>query len=208
MNGTHVETIRDVSLTLIDLLKNDMTEVASRIALGPPRTAGTDLLLTLFLYKVTENPDLKNRERVVLPQPGGNVIQRRPPLTLDTYYLLTAHGGTDELKVLEAHQALGRAMRVFYDNGIIQGSLLRAKDPSKGLTANSVLRVTLNPISLEDMTRIWSVFPDTPYEISVTYLVTPVEIDSSTEITGAPVVDQFHEHGDRRAERDTVGASR
>ena len=91
-------------------------------------------------------------------------------------------------------------MRVFYDNGIIRGSLLRAQDPNTGLSADSVLRLTLNPITMEDMTRIWSVFPDTPYEISVTYLVTPVAIESARQTETAPVVDQIHEQGQLGAE--------
>ena len=202
MNGTHVETLRDVSRTLVDLLKNNLTDVAGRIALASPKSAGTNLL-TLFLYKVTENPDLKNAEHVMVPQPDGSLIERRAPLSLDAYYLLTAHAG-EPPDPLETHRALSRAMRVFYDNGILQGSLLRADDPSTGLTADSVLRITLNPITMEDMTRIWSVFPDTPYEISVTYLVTPVAIDSAREDAGAPVVDQIHEHGHRGAELRAV----
>ena len=48
---------------------------------------------------------------------------------------------------------------------------------------------------MEDMTRIWSVFPDTPYEISVTYLVTPVEIELTAPPAIAPVVDQIHDTG-------------
>lgn len=203
MNGTHVETLRDVSRTLVDLLKTNLTDVAGRIALASPKNAGTNLL-TLFLYKVTENPDLKNAERIVVSQPDGRVVERRAPLSLDTYYLLTAHAG-EPPDLLEAHRALSRAMRVFYDNGILRGSLLRADDPSTGLTADSILRVSLNPISMEDMTRVWSVFPDTPYEISVTYLVTPVAIDSTQEATGAPVVDQIHEQGNRGA---TLGGVR
>jgi len=202
MNGTHVETLRDVSRTLVDLLKTNLTDVAGRIALASPKSAGTNLL-TLFLYKVTENPDLKNADHVVVQQPDGSLIERRAPLSLDAYYLLTAHAG-EPPDPLETHRALSRAMRVFYDNGILQGSLLRADVPSTGLTADSVLRITLYPITMEDMTRIWSVFPDTPYEISVTYLVTPVAIDSALEEAGAPVVDQIHEHGHRGAELSAV----
>jgi Zn-dependent protease len=72
-------------------------------------------------------------------------------------------------------------------------------------TAYMLGRVTLNPITMEDMTRIWSVFPDTPYEISVSYLVTPVAIDSAREDIGAPVVDQVHEQGQRGAELTAAG---
>jgi hypothetical protein len=63
-----------------------------------------------------------------------------------------------------------------------------------------LLRITLNPITMEDMTRIWSVFPDTPYEISVTYLVTPVAIESENTLSTAPVLDQNLEQGHRGAE--------
>jgi hypothetical protein len=206
MNGTHVETLRDVSRTLFDLLSNNLPDLkqANRIALASPKNAGSNLL-TLFLYKVTESPDLKNAAQQVIRQANGQVVQRPAPLSLDTYYLLTAHAG-DPPDQLAAHRALSRAMRVFYDNGILQGSQLRADDPSTGLTENSVLRITLNPISMEDMTRIWSVFPDVPYEISVSYLVTPVEIDSTREVTGAPVVDQIHEQGPREAALESAGA--
>ena len=40
MNGTHVETLRDVSRTLVDLLKTNLTDVAGRIALASPKNAG------------------------------------------------------------------------------------------------------------------------------------------------------------------------
>jgi hypothetical protein len=36
--------------------------------------------------------------------------------------------------------------------------------------------------------------------------VTPVEIDSTREITGAPVVDQIHEQGPREAALEAAGA--
>jgi hypothetical protein len=199
MNGAHFETLRDVSQTLVDLLKTNLDDVKNKIALASPKDPGVNLL-TLFLYRVTENPDLRNADRLVGQQANGRVVQRRAPLSLDAYYLLTAHGPD----LLAAHQALSRAMRVFYDNGVLQGSLLRATDPGKGLTELSVLRLTFDPLSMEEMARIWSVFPDTGYEISVGYLVTPVEIDSEREVAGAPVVDQVHEHGQRGAELESV----
>lgn len=196
------QTIRDVSRTLLDLLKDNVSNTA--IDLLSPKFPGSNRL-TLFLYKVLENPDLKNAGSTVLTtQPDGKLIEKRKPLALDLYYLLTAHSGGSSL--LDAHTALSRAMRVFYDNGILQGSLLRSDNPSTGLTKDSVLRLTLNPISMEDMTRIWSVFPDTPYELSVTYLVTPVVIESTLTEDFAPVVDQFHEHGQRGAELAGAGS--
>jgi hypothetical protein len=183
--------IKDVSETLLDMLKQEFGS-GVKIALESPKNAGQNLL-TLLLYKVVESPEYKNAEPITATKPNGSIIQRQPPLTLDAYYMLTAHSNGNHL---EAHKALGRAMRLFYDNGVLHGSLLRHTDPAdSGLTADSVVRITLNPISMEDMTRIWSVFPDTPYEISVTYLVTPVVVDSEREDDGAPVVDRSGEFG-------------
>jgi uncharacterized protein DUF4255 len=190
------QTIRDVSQTLLDLLKNKLTDV--NIDLRSPKDPASNLL-TLFLYKVLENPYLKNSDDIIdQTNANGSLVQNAKPLIVDLYYLLTAHSGVGG--VLEAHRALSRAMRVFYDNGVIRGSLLRTLDPQRGLTSDSLLRVTLNPITMEDMTRIWSVFPDTPYEISVTYLVTPVAIESERTLDTAPVVDQNLEHGQRGSE--------
>jgi len=198
----HDETIKDVSKTLLDLLKTSLGDIVGRIALASPKNPGSNLL-TIFLYKVLENPYLKNQDRSLLPpNANGQLTEQSPPLTVDLYYLLTAYSGGD---ILEAHRALSRAMRVFYDNGVLRGSQLRSDVPSKGLTADSILRVTLNPITIEDMTRIWSVFPDTPYEISVTYLVTPVPIESARQLTTAPVVDQIHEQGQLDAALEGVG---
>lgn len=202
MNGLHEQTIGDASRTLLDLLKTNLADIAAHIALASPTNAGTNRL-TLFLYRVVESPELKNAPRLLRPANGnGGLIERPPPLTLDLYYLLTAYALADPL---QAHRALSRAMRVFYDNGILHGSLLRADDPSTGLTEDSVLRVTLDPISMEEMSRIWGAFPDTPYEISVTYLVTPVPVESARTAARAPVVDQLHEHGQRDAELGAAG---
>jgi Pvc16 N-terminal domain len=198
MSDPRDETICDVSATLLQLLKGTLGQ--SNVALGPPKNANT--LLTLFLYKVMENPYLKNdARRVVATNTNGTLVEEEPPLVVDLYYLLTAHHATDQL---EAHRALSRAMRVFYDNAILRGSFIQAtKD--RGLTSDAALRITLDPISMEDMTRIWSVFPDTQYEISVTYLVTPVPIQSIRTLGTAPVVDQIHQQGHLDRQHAGVG---
>ena len=196
--ATRDQTIQDVSQTLLDLIGTTGIDVD----LTSPKNPNTKRL-TLFLYKVLENPDLKNAANLTpTTDINGRLTQHQAPLTVDLYYLLTAHshGGNG---MLEGHKALSMAMRVFFDNGILRGSLLHTLNTATGLTKDSILRVTLNPISMEEMTRIWSVFPDTPYEISVSYLVTPVEIESTRQEQSTPVVEQIHEQGQRDAELTT-----
>ena len=141
------QTIADVSRTLLDLLQKNLTGID--IDLLSPKFPGSNRL-TLFLYKVIENPYLKNQDNQVLRTSSndGKVTEKQAPLTLDLYYLLTAHSGSSNLT--QAHTALSRAMRVFYDNGILSGSLLRTLSTGtavRGLAEDSVLRITLDPLS-------------------------------------------------------------
>lgn len=187
------ETLPDVSSTLLRLLNDALTP--GTVTLAPPKNATSRL--TLFLYKVLENPYLKNEDRRIRQAADGSLLEEPPPLFVDLYYLLTAHALTAQPdEPIKAQRALSRAMRVLYDNGILAGSAIQTTSTAdSGLTSADTLRITLNPISMEDMTRIWSVFPDTQYELSVTYLVTPVPIQSARELGSTPVVDQIHEQG-------------
>jgi hypothetical protein len=58
------------------------------------------------------------------------------------------------------------------------------------------VRVTLDPISSEEMSRIWALFPVANYRTSVVYLVTPVWLDpAAPAITAAPVTAEPHRIG-------------
>ena len=180
-------TIADVGITLIRLLEVSM-EPKSKITLLSP-VDREDENLTIFLYSIIENPYLKNEERQMV-----NPAQLEyPPLSLDLYYLLTSYsstGGDDTERIEGQHEILSRAMRVFYDNGILRGTILQG-----GLAGtDQELRVTLNPITVEDLTRIWSVFPNQALMPSVSYLVTPARIDSRRSVGGRRVVSKQMDH--------------
>ena len=75
-------------------------------------------------------------------------------------------------------------MRVFYDNGLLSGTILQGDLAG----TQEELRISLNPITVEDWTRMWGVFPDTSYRTSVSYLVTPVRIRSERTAQAQRVV--------------------
>ena len=176
--------IRDVGETLIELLRNDpiVTIPDAQIALISPAEANANgVRLTLFLYSIC--PAAEYRNELEIP---GNVIDDEPvsqPLNL--YYLLTAFSPPQDptIRSLDSQLLLGQAMRVFFDNGILTGSQLRGDLPRE-----EELRVTLQPITIEDLTRVWSVFPETALQPSVSYLVTPVRLRSNRTRGGVPVV--------------------
>jgi hypothetical protein len=130
--------------------------------------------LSIYLYRVLENGDMKNRPLELREKSTFEY----PPLSLNLFYLitpLTNDVGTD-------HLLLGRTMQVLYDNAILQGSNL------EGVLADTTeeLRVVLNPISIEDITRIWSGFMR-PYRLSVSYEVKVVYIDSERQKGTEPI---------------------
>ncbi len=184
--------IADVGETLITLLRNNMPDLTEqRISLlSPAEVEGNDIRLTLFLYSIIENQHLKNED--VYEKSSSEFIY--PPLYLDLYFLMTAYGSEGEQNLtersLEAHRVFGRAMRVLYDNSIIKGSILQG-----GLEGTkSELHITHHPISLEELNKVWSIFPNVPYRKSVSYLVTPVKIDSEREESCQRVTDKTTEY--------------
>jgi hypothetical protein len=186
--------IADVGRTLVELLVEELrfTPNSDEVTLASPaEIQGGDTRLSLFLYSIIENPNLKNAPREIIT----SKVSEPPPLTLDLYYLLTSYAsdtipGGLTARLLEAQEILGKAMRVFYDNGIISGSKLR------GTLGEMIaeLHVTLNPITVEDLTRIWSVFPEEAYRTSVSYVVTPVPIKSRRRTESQRVVARQTDH--------------
>lgn len=186
--------IAAVGSTLIALLRQNMLDYVAapeQIALvSPAEAAGQDIRMSLFLYSVVENPYLKNDN----PRQVNATRLVYPPLSLDLYYLLTTYPaeGIPDLteRMLQAHRILGRAMRVFYDHGNLAGTILQGDLAGSGLE----LRLTLNPITVEDLTRIWSVFPNRDYRTSVSYLVTPAPLDSERSDSAQRVVAKQADH--------------
>jgi hypothetical protein len=176
--------IRDVGETLIELLRNDpiVTIPAAQIALLSPAEANANAVrLTVFLYSISPAAEYRNELEI----PGVALDDEAVSSPVNLYYLVTAFSALQDptSRSLDAQLLLGQAMRVFFDNGILTGSLLRGDLPR-----DEELRLSLQPITIEDLTRIWSVFPETALQPSVSYLVTPARIRSNRTRGGALIV--------------------
>ncbi|MDO8127716.1 MAG: DUF4255 domain-containing protein [Candidatus Brocadiales bacterium] len=124
--------------------------------------------ISLYLYRVVENGEMKNRP---LEPKDANLLQY-PPLSLNLFYLITPLTNSAE----NGHKLLGKTMQIFYDNAIVKGPALQ------DILANTAeeLRIILNPISMEDIMKLWSAFMR-PYRLSLSYEVKVVYIDSERE---------------------------
>lgn len=137
--------------------------------------------VSLFLYQILENPYLKNEEpEDTSDGSGAATIPLLPPLSLDLMYLVTPyHDDKTQEKFI-----LGKVMQIFHDNGILSGTVLQGALSG----TDEALRLLLNPISLDELTKIWTAFPDVGYRLSVSYTVSPVGIDALRDVSNQRVV--------------------
>lgn len=178
--------IAGVSRSIRRLLRDRM-ESPVDVTIAPPDveiSGMTGKRLNLYLFKISENGFLKNQE---IPGQGHPGSYGHPPLSLDLHYLLTAHGSKDTAADgdLEAQQILGDAMRVLHDFPMITPSLHEDDDDTKPRILDTSLvgefervKLVLQPMSLEDLSKLWAAMPEANFRRSVAYHVSVIQIES------------------------------
>jgi hypothetical protein len=148
-----------------------------RISLESPAELenNSSVRLSIYLYRILENPYMKNR----FPIQGTGGKLRKPPLTLDLYYLVTPLVGTPR----EQQIVLGKTMQTLYDRAILESADLPGSLGSSG----EAIRVILNPVSLEELTRVWQAM-EISYRLSVCYVARVAIVNSQDEYFGQPIV--------------------
>ncbi|HFC96905.1 MAG TPA: DUF4255 domain-containing protein [Thermosulfurimonas dismutans] len=169
------QIIADLGETLVSILREGFEGVIPHpeeaIVLSSPGDLGPaeNPRLCLFLYHLRENIALRN---AFTPE------ERRPPLALDLYFMLTAYAPsrlTDRTSAtLEEYRLLGRAMAIFHRHLVLRDPYLRGELAGQGLE----FRLILHPLPVEEMARIWNAFHSRPFKLSVCYLLTPVIMET------------------------------
>jgi hypothetical protein len=172
----------------IDAQVNSLIDNENRVSLDSPFDLqdNDSVKLSIYLYRITENATTKNQ----IPVQGDGAQIRKAPLTLDLHYLVTPLVGT----VTDQQIILGKVMQVLYDRAILRGTDLTGSLASSG----QELRVILNPVALEELTRVWQSM-EMSYRLSVVYLVRVVMVDSLDEQFIQPVVTKRNLSTQRRA---------
>ncbi|MCH8988045.1 MAG: DUF4255 domain-containing protein [Chloroflexi bacterium] len=170
--------LQDISLHIRGLLFDGLAgddEVGgsftseNNISLASPADladGNSDVLVSLYLYQVLPNAHMNNQNLI----PIGNDQQQYPPVSLDLSYLLTPMGASPEEDLV----ILGHSVQILAANSIVRANFL----DSDFRTSRPEIRITANPVNLEELTRIWSAFNE-PYRLSVCYQVQAVAVDSS-----------------------------
>ncbi|MFH7026533.1 MAG: Pvc16 family protein [Heteroscytonema crispum UTEX LB 1556] len=140
--------------------------------------------INIFLYQVLPNGSLRNMDLPNRVKPGEI---GQPPLALNLYYLITAYG-KDNDDIL-AHRLLGKAMQILHDFAVLNPSDIKTALAESDLHNQlERVRITLQPMSTEEVSKLWATF-QTQYRISASYELSVVLIDSSRPVkTPLPVL--------------------
>ena len=135
--------------------------------------------VSLWLYRVNRDGDTLNRPMVQV----NSTLRRYPPLPLQLHYLVTPIVNRGSTGSAETEQMiLGKVLQILHDRCRLRGTDLRGDFSGTEVE----LAVRLGPQSLEEITRVWNAL-DRSYQLSVSYEVTLVDIDSALVETSAMV---------------------
>jgi hypothetical protein len=129
--------------------------------------------VNLFLYHVEHSAAWRNMD---IP---GRIKQGEtghPPLALNLYYVITAYG--ENGSELIGHLLLGKAMTLLHDHAVFGRTEIKNAFAVSGLHEQiERLRITPQPISLDEVSKLWTGF-QTQYRLSAAYEVSLVLIES------------------------------
>lgn len=131
--------------------------------------------VSLWLYRVARMGEMLNEPpmRVTPTQ----II--RTPLPLLLHFLVTPIASDAATR----HTLMGKVLQVFYDHSILRGADLQGALQG----GDEQLRVVLEALSLEDLSLVWDALSE-PYQLSVSYMVQVVNIDSGAQPVMTPIV--------------------
>lgn len=178
--------IATVTATLGDIVhKAAEGALSSTVALNfgrptAPSGGSTERKVHVYLYQVTPNPALRNND---LPtRDGEGRLRRRPQAALDLHYLLSFYGDD---KTLEPDRMVGAVARDLHARPVLSAQAISDAIGSRSELAGSDLATAFEQVkfapaqlSLDEISKLWSVMVQTPHVLSVVYQGTVVLIDA------------------------------
>ncbi len=171
----------------------------SDVVIGRPENppAGDALArVRLYLYQVTANAGLRNSD---LPSRGPDgALVKRPCAALELHYLLAFYGSETELQPQRMLGAVVRDLhaRPFLTRRMVQDVVAGYSVLTGSNLHEAVEQVRFSPLnlSLEEQSKLWSVFFQTPHAVSVAYQASVVLIESEEPTQPVfPVLKRGHE---------------
>jgi hypothetical protein len=169
--------IATVTATLQQLLNRTVSAdvvgaSATMISPDSPAALAPDPGVNVFLYQVTPNAAWRNED--VPTRTSSGAPAGRPRMAIDLHYLLTFYGDDADFA---PQRVMASAIRILHARPVLTRAQIEAAMTAfpAVLTdsdlAADVERVKLTqlPLNLEELSKLWSVFFQTTYRLSVAY---------------------------------------
>lgn len=193
-NALAIATVTEtLVLVLTGALSSSGVSGAKVTATRPDDTPNLPLTggVNIFLYQVSPNPYLRNADLPTRQNDG--TLLHRPQAALDLYYLMTFYGQDTSL---DQQRLLGCVVRQLHAFPALRHSDIVNAQAIAFLTgsdlADQVELIRFTPVnySLEELSKLWSVFLKTDYALSVAYVasVVLIETDDLSPATALPVL--------------------
>ena len=145
--------------------------------------------VNIFLYRAAPNPAYRSQELPVR-RPDGGVVQR-PRVALDLDYLLSFYGDAN----LASHRLLASTLRSLHARPSLTPAMIQAVEgggtPSGLDPQPDPVRLSLLDLSIEDLSRRWSVFFQTRYVLSIACRAGAVLVEAALTPVQAPLVREY-----------------
>jgi hypothetical protein len=187
--------IATVTAALAEVLQPAVGKAVANAKVGFSRPDASGLTpaspgVNVYLYQVTPNAAYRNADLPTRRSDGTPT--QHPQAALDLHYLFTFHGSDDRL---EPQRLLGAVASTLHSQPLISSpaiaKALRDFDFLNGSNLGSNLadqaeRVKFTPTSLtlEEFSKLWSVFFQVEYALSAAYQASVVLIESADEQLG------------------------
>jgi hypothetical protein len=190
-NYLAVATVTKALAQILDTAVKSAVDSSSAVTQRPDpgtKTACVDL----FLYQVTPNAALRNADLPTRNAQGQ--VMSRPTSALDLHYLMSFYG--DDSK-FEPQRMLGAVVRsLLAEPGLTRERILGVSKDDNGdkmsgsNLADAVEQVKFTPqsLSVDELSRIWSIFYQIPYALSLAYTATVVLIESEEPVLASQPV--------------------
>lgn len=193
--------IATVSYTLAEMIQPALQAVvpSATVRVGRPESAerrGTPFVgANLYLYRVEPNGSFRNAD--LTTRDGAGTLLQRPRAALDLYYLISFYG--DDLQ-LETQRMLGRLVALLHARPVLTRERIREAIDHNAQSATPFLahsdldrqtelvRLTPQALSLEELSKLWTVFFQVTHALSVAYKASVLLIEAEGTPRTAPQV--------------------
>jgi hypothetical protein len=161
----------------------------------PDKAAPTLPTANLYLYQVIPDPSARNLDLPTRRSDGSPVVRARA--AIDLHYLISFYGKDAEL---EPQRLLGSVVRRLNARPLITRELIAAVITDAGEhppihewiattdlgEADDLVRICPLPLNLEELSKLWSVFFQTPYTLSTAWSASVVLLEEEGPQRSAP----------------------